>query len=110
MKKKIPLLCKTCLVLLPLLLLALSSCNAIIPKWDGKLWAGSSADKAIDRSQTKERIDCGDKAFDDYVCMSYEDFQSFYETYVLGCKQWNSGMRMMSIGDAKKDISGVKAR
>ncbi len=72
-----------------ILSLSLSSCGgAKIPVWAGKIYAGTSKDVAITRAQDKESIACKDVKFDEFMCISYKDFESFYSTYVLGCKEW----------------------
>ena len=61
------------------------------PKWYGKLYAGDSKNTQIiykDKSGKEIIIKCDDIKFDDYLCMSYLDFKLFYETYILGCKEW----------------------
>lgn len=80
------------------LILMASSCTIFLPQpqWNGKLWAGDSANVGISRSQSDEFIEASDPLFDEYLAMSYEDFRSFYTTYVLGCKQWKTGVKMMS--------------
>lgn len=87
--------------LLAISLLSFTSCvHGQIPAWNGKLWAGDSARGGITRAQSGEHIDATDPLFDGYIAMSYEDFRSFYATYVLGCKEWYPGMPMMSVESA----------
>jgi hypothetical protein len=89
---------KTSFAVLSLLLLG--SCKSLPPVWNGKLWAGSSASIAIERAQDNEAISCAAPEFDNYVCMSYEDFKAFYETYVLGCKKWRKDVQRMTPQEA----------
>lgn len=85
------------LFLIPLLL---TSCQGTIPVWKGKIYAGDPRLGAIVRMQENEIISCQDVRFSGFTCMSYLDFKSFYETYVLGCKKWKSGMKMMTVVEA----------
>lgn len=77
-----------------------SSCRTSIPRWDGKLYAGDSANSGISRKQSNEVIRCDAPEIDAYICMSGDDFKSFYDTYILGCKQWVRGMPRMSVSQA----------
>lgn len=80
--------------------LTLSSCVSMPPKWDGKLWAGDSAKAGITRTQENQTIQCQAPAMDGYICMSYEDMNSFYKTFVLGCKVWRKDMPKMTFEQA----------
>jgi hypothetical protein len=96
---------KTCSILSLLSLsLSLTSTGCIstkpVPKWEGKLWAGDSERAAIRRSQSNEEILASDPRFDGFLAMTYADFRSFYATYVLGCKQWRQGIKMMGPREA----------
>lgn len=82
-----------------LTLLVVPACKGKIPKWDGHLWAGDSANGAIARAQEGVIIPCRDPAFDQFVCMTYADFESFVNTYIKGCKRWHSS-EMMDAYDA----------
>lgn len=90
---------KTCIVIV-----ALSSVGCITnpPYWGGKLWSGDSDRGSIRRAQDNEEMDCKAPEFNGYICMSPEDMQTFYNTYVLGCKQWRSGMPKFSTKEALK--------
>lgn len=89
-----------------ILLLSLSACvSGPTPRWDGKIWAGDSARSSIRRAQENAEIKAGDPAFDNYMAMSYEDFRSFYSTYVLGCAQWRQGIQMMGADEALQRFS-----
>lgn len=72
-----------------LLILSLfsASCASPIPKWDGKIYAGSHETESVFRN-VDDFIKCGSVMFDDMVCMSMDDFQKFVETYVSGCREW----------------------
>jgi hypothetical protein len=84
---------------LPLLTLALLSACAperTIPKWDGKIWVGDSAARALVFTPSDEKgnrlpnikIPSDSPEFDQYLAMSAKDFKRFYATYVLECKEW----------------------
>lgn len=88
--------------------MGVTSCSQPIPKWEGKIWAGDSATSSIQRKQDNEAIACANGAFDDYMCMSYADFQSFYETYILGCKEWNTSLPLMSSKEAYALLKSIK--
>lgn len=85
-----------------ILLASLSGCahNKPIPNWDGKIWAGDASRASIRRAQAGEEIPASDPRFDSYVAISYDDFTSFYSTYVLGCEKWKKGLTMMSAQEA----------
>lgn len=96
---------KTCLIrnqlLSLLLLLSIASCSSgPIPKWNGEIYAGDSAHDGVTREQEHEFISARDPKFDQGVWISYANFRTFYSTYVLGCKQWRSGISMMSANEA----------
>jgi len=67
--------------------LFLNSCAAM-PKWNGHLWAGSADLAGVKRAQDGAFISCNQQDFSEMVCMSYDDFSSFYQTYILGCQVW----------------------
>ena len=75
-------------------LLTLSSCSTLreIPTWDGKLYSGDSKREGISRKQSSDFIPAKSGNFDSYICLSNEDFRSFYRTYVLRCKGWESDL------------------
>lgn len=66
-----------------------------IPKWYGKIYAGDSKQQALVRKQENEVIKTDDPRFDSFVGMSYSDLESFYATYVLGCKVWKQQGEMI---------------
>jgi hypothetical protein len=88
---------KTCFIL-SLLGLNQAACISTkpIPRWEGKIWAGDSERASIRRAQENEEILASDPRFNEYLALTYKDFRSFYATYVLGCKQWRAGIKMMS--------------
>jgi len=89
-------------LILPIIALvaSVSACRTTIPRWDGKIYAGDSANAGVSRKQSEEIIRCDSPAIDEMLCMSGVDFKSFYETYVLGCKTWHRGMARMSVHEA----------
>ncbi len=91
------------------LILSLSGCVSQPPKWDGKIYAGDSATKSIQRAQAGEAIACDDPAFDDYLCISGADFQKFYETYVLGCAKWRKDLERMSAQEAFEKLKELRS-
>lgn len=106
MTQKTPLISKIDFAILSLV--AFSSCQTTIPRWDGKLYAGSSGVDGVERRQEHETVKCADPKFDDMVCMSYADLEAFYSTYVLGCKEWKSGSPTMSLSTAVKQYQTLK--
>jgi hypothetical protein len=68
--------------------------NVEIPEWHGKLYAGDSKRAAVVRGQADEVISCRARVFDEFICMTGSDFQSFYDTYVLSCKDWGDKATM----------------
>lgn len=62
--------------------------NTQIPSWEGKVWVGDSGSSSIKRNQENAAIACNAEAFQGYLCMSPDDFQSFYKTFVLSCRNW----------------------
>lgn len=92
---------KTCLIrnqiLSLFLLLGITSCaSGPVPKWDGKIYMGDSAKDGVTHGETNEFISARDPAFDQGVWISRSDMRSFYDTYVLGCEKWRSGIKFMS--------------
>ena len=74
------------------------------PKWDGKWYAGNHEEGLIIYKETickndkcVDKVDIiktSDERFSDYVCLTYEDLDSFMETYIVGCKEWKAGTKM----------------
>lgn len=90
------------------LILSLYGCGTVskpIPKWDGKIWAADSSRSSIRRSQESEEIKANDPLFDSYMAMTYQDFRSFYATYILGCEKWRDGIQMMDATEALQRYS-----
>lgn len=87
-----------------------TSCRTSIPKWDGKIYAGDSANAGVSRKQSNEVIRCDSPAIDEMLCMTGADFKSFYETYVLGCQKWARGMPRMSIQQAWAILDAAYSR
>ena len=81
-------------------LLASSCKSGPIPRWDGKLYAGDSAREGVTRAQDPDPVtnfvSAKDPKFDTGLWMTYADFRSFYATYILGCKKWEPGVKMMT--------------
>ncbi len=74
-------------VTLTFLMLALTSCKNPIPKINTFLWAGDSDREGITRAQDHLTISCGEPAFNDYVCLTYNDLTQIYRTF-FKCKDW----------------------
>ena len=76
------------------------SCREDIPKWNGKLYVSDPDIPGVKYRVDDEvkEIDCRSDDFNDFICMSMADFQSFYETYILKCKGWETKEKM-SIDD-----------
>lgn len=77
-----------------LLLLLCLGCVGKVPVWDGKIYAGDHQRQAVVRAQENEIIMTSDPRFSGGVWMTYEDLRSFYELYVLGCKEWKSDVKL----------------
>jgi hypothetical protein len=88
-----------------------SSCGgAPIPKWDGKIYAGSSAQQAMVRKQENEVVLASDPKFDDMLGMTYADFLSFTDTYIGGCKEWKPGVAVMSQAEVRTKFKEIVVR
>lgn len=98
----------------PFLILSLSipflggvaSCshNQQIPRWEGEIWAGKPSLGAIVRAQANDVILATDPQFKDFMAMRWKGpngFEGFYETYVLGCKEWKQGVPKMTLREAQ---------
>jgi len=59
------------------------------PSWNGKIYAAYSQESAIVRAQSNETIYCNSAEFDNYLCISYDDYKSFIKTFVDGCQAWD---------------------
>ena len=62
--------------------------NTSIPKIDLKLYQGMPDKQGIVREQSAELLKCAEPKFQDFVCLSHEDFQKVIDAYILGCKEW----------------------
>ena len=89
------------------LLLALSSAgckSAPVPKWEGDIYTGSSADQGIVRRQATTPADkvirVDDARFNEFMAIRWKGprgFEGFYETYVLGCEKWKPGAKLVPL-------------
>lgn len=82
-------------------------CRTSIPRWEGKIYAGDSGNAAISRAQSNEVISCASPEVDKFICMTGDDFKSFYDTYILGCRQWGRGTPMMSVTRARAILAAA---
>lgn len=92
-----------------LLFSGFTGCSGKVPVWNGKIYAGSSGVDGVERRQDAEIIKCASAEFDHMMCMTYADFEKFYETYVLGCKSWIKGMEMIQLQLAVDKYNAIKA-
>lgn len=83
-----------------LLLIGCAAPNTHVPSVDIQLWAGNPLRASIQRAQTGQELACFDPSFNNYVCLSYEDLQKIYATF-LRCKDW-SNTQIESIQQAAK--------
>ena len=90
-----------------LLVLISASCKGTIPRWEGKIYAGDPDRGAVVRRQAGEVVSCRDPRFKAHMSMTYVDFESFYRTYVLGCKKWPQGIEMMTVLEAWNRLKAV---
>lgn len=89
---------RSLILVLSSLLLGMTSCSTPVPKWEGKIWAGSSKDAGIVRRQAGEVIRADDPAFDDYIAIKAQGddgFEGFVKTYVYGCEKWKPGVKLI---------------
>jgi hypothetical protein len=86
--------------------MGVGSCVKPIPTWDGEIYVGVPEHDAIERVQstTQPSISCQEEQFRGYLCMSAEDFESFIQTYVYGCKQWRGGVDTKPAYEVYKDV------
>ena len=81
--------------------LILTGCPHLdIPKIDVTLWAGDYERQGITRAQEEKTLACMDPQFDEFVCLTYEDLRTLYNT-MLKCKEWDDET---SVKNAKKFI------
>lgn len=93
-------------VLLPLLLGNSNCAHKPIPEWNGKIYAHDGAGNIV-RKQAGEVISCESSEAKKQMAMTWNDFQSFYETYVLGCKEWKNGIKMMDAIESWTRLNAV---
>lgn len=65
-----------------------------IPEWHGKIYVGYSDSSGIymARTQDGEYIAVESDTFLGTVIFTPKDFESFFETYVNGCRTWKRGV------------------
>ena len=71
-----------------MIMLSFTCCANSPPSINVKLWAGDSSSASIKRSQDNESIMCHQREFDNYLCLTYEDYTTIIETYLSSCKEW----------------------
>lgn len=72
-----------------LCLIAAGCARPLIPAWRGKIYAGDPEARAVVRRQAGEAIPADDPRFATLRCMTSDDLRRFWETYVLGCREWH---------------------
>lgn len=98
---------------LSLVLVGFGSCSSPIPRWDGEIFAGSHKDGGIVRRQAGQVIKGDDPQIDEFMAMRWKGpngFEGFYETYVLGCKEWKKGVPVMSLQEAAVQLEEAKEK
>ncbi len=91
-----------------LLALSFACKTAPIPKWDGEIYTGDPVKEAMVREQAGEVIKANSPEFKQLMGMKWKGprgFEGFYQTYILGCKEWKSGVQMIPFEDAVKMLS-----
>lgn len=100
---------KTCLTLsVSSLLLGMTSCSTPIPKWEGKVYQGSSKDFGVVRRQAGEVIRADSPEFDDIIAMKAsgpDGFEGFVQTYIHGCAKWKKGVVLIPAYEQVKIIN-----
>lgn len=73
-----------------LLLMANQKCDPSgeRPRWKAQFWAGFSEHEKIFRAQGDEEVECKDKRFDDFVCVTYDDLEKLEAEVLSRCKKW----------------------
>jgi hypothetical protein len=69
------------ITVLLILLIFIEGCKTAAPQLtqeDVYLWAGDSKSIAISRSQFNLLLYCTDPEFDNYVCMTYDELERFF--------------------------------
>lgn len=77
-------------VILFLFFILISSCNDIPDCPECKVYAGNSDARSVERRQDNEEIQCASPKFDEMLCFTNDGFTAFVETYINGCRQWNT--------------------
>lgn len=90
-------------------LTGIASCahNRPIPKWEGEIYTGKPSLGAVVRMQSNEVILATDPQFKDFMAMRWKGphgFEGFYETYVLGCKEWKAGTPTITLYEAHQEL------
>lgn len=89
-------------VVFVMFLTLLAGCRGTIPAWNGKIWLNDA-----NVSKPTRVLPNGDRIYSDYSTdefhaarvMTKEDFDSFWKTYILGCKEWRDGLDMVSASE-----------
>lgn len=76
------------LILFCFMFMGVSECQNPRPEIDIKIYAGSSKDQGLVRSQDSEIILASDPKFDDFLAISYSDFQCLQEALIINCKDF----------------------
>jgi len=71
-----------------IMLLVGPGCATQRPSIDVSTWAGDSKNEGVSRAQDKKTVMCSDPAFDQMVCMSYEDLTKLYLVFSQ-CGSWD---------------------
>jgi len=74
-------------------------CQKDIPIWRGKVYVGNSIEGTIERRQDDEWISTRSHEFGNFICISREDFDCFFNVYIVQCKGWK-----------KQDACGLEQR
>lgn len=72
------------------------------PDYKPKIWAASSKDGGLVRSQSNEFIDAKDARFDDYFAMDSSTLACVYKTYINNCKEFKHKVIECDGVDAQK--------
>lgn len=77
---------------LVLLLMANKSCDPASerPRWRAQFYAGFAERSSIFRAQDNSEIECRDKKFDDFVCVTYGDLEKLEEEVLSKCERWRN--------------------
>ena len=81
-----------------LFLMGMNSCQKNPrPDWEAKFWSGDSKTASILRAQNDGVIACSAPAFDNYVCISYEDLQKLESDVLSKCEKWSDVPKIINI-------------